>query len=240
MIRSMLLEMCILNGNNHVTGSVRYEGTFTGQISDITGACEKVVPKDIKDWNPPAGLTPKAWPSNYTFDSSGSYDGSYNMDGNYTIDTGVKNDIILYIKELNINNNKTITAIGTGRVFLFVDKLTSGNKFNIISNQTTPFVYLILDKAINSSIGLGGGDMMQAFIYAPGSDLSPHGTPDIYGAVICRNYTGKGNTTVTYRTPNLKEEDFNGGSSTGTTTSKAVEYIRLEPIGLNGKQWIKG
>jgi len=225
-------------GNGHVEGNVRYEGNFTG--GSINGTCEKVVPKEIKDWNPPTNLTPKTWPSNGTFNSSGLYNGSNTMNGNYTIDTGEKNDIILYIKDLTISNNTTLTASGTGRVFLFVDKLTSGNKFDIISNETAPFVYFILDKGIASGFGLGGGGQLQAFIYAPGSDIdAAHGNPDIYGAVICKNFMGNGKPTVNERTPNLKEEDFNGGSSTGTT-SKAVEYPRLEPIGLKGKQWIKG
>jgi len=226
-------------GNGHVEGNVRYEGTFTG--GSINGVSEKVAPKEIKDWNPPTNLTLKTWPSSRTFNSSGLYNGSNTMNGNYIIDTGVKNDIILYIKDLTISNNTTLTASGTGRVFLFVDKLTSGNKFDIISNETAPFVYLILDKGIASGFGLGGGAQLQAFIYAPGSDIDAvHGNPDIYGGVICKNFIGSGKPTVNERTPNLKEEDFNGGSSTGTTTSKAVEYPRLEPIGLKGKQWMKG
>ena len=226
----------------HVIGSIHYEGTFTGGKSNITGACEKVVPKDMKDWNPPAGLTLiTTLPSNRIFNSSGRYNGSNTMNNDYTIDTGVKQDIILYITDLTISNNVTITATGTGRVFLFVDKLTTGNKFDIISNQTSPFVYLILDKGTASNLEVGGNGHWEAFIYAPGSNISAaHGTPDIYGAVICKNFEGIGSPTVTYRTPNLKEEDFNGGSSTGTTTSQAVGYTRLEPIGLNGKQWIKG
>jgi hypothetical protein len=32
-------------------------------------------------------------------------------------------------------------------------------------------------------------------IYAPGADVTMHGNPDLYGAVVCRNWSGNGNTS---------------------------------------------
>lgn len=232
------------NNNYKVIGDLYCEGTLTENTGGITGSYGEVAPevvKDFVDWNPPTDLEQKTWPSNGSFDSSGKYNGSITMNSDYIIDTGVNQDIILYIKDLTISNNITLTATGTGRVFLFVDKLTSDNKFDITSNPTSPFVYLILDIGTASDLEIGGNGQWEAFIYAPGSNISAaHGTPDIYGALICKDFESKGDPAVTHRPPDLKEEDFNSGNSTETTISEEIEYTRLDPIGSNKKQWIKG
>lgn len=45
------------------------------------------------------------------------------------------------------------------------------------------------------SIDLNPPKDFYMLIYAPGADVTMHGNPDLYGAVVCRNWYGNGNTS---------------------------------------------
>jgi len=59
-----------------------------------------------------------------------------------------------------------------------------------------------------------------ATFYAPGADLSMVGNPDIFGAIVCKNFTGNGNTGFHY------DKQFIGGIPIDYQVASYVEDIR--------------
>jgi hypothetical protein len=233
-----------ISGNSYnISGNVSCGGTFSGK-DNVSGTITQNKTKTFEDWNVPATTdfshTPTWFSSGMTITSNARYTSPVSMTGNTTINTGSGNDIILDFTNITISNNVTITAQGTGRVFIFANNMILGNKVSIISSQTKPFVYVIIDKDSTNALTLGGNGEWNAYIYAPTVQVdATHGTPNIYGAVICSEYIGKGTFQVDYRAPDLDEEDFEGGSSTTETETTYFTYTREGTVGTEGIKWLK-
>lgn len=234
------------NGNaNIVYGDVRYEGDLVNRTPNTPGysCAQNLIDRVYPVWNPPSDLPGGGtWSNSLTPADSGIYESvTLGNKTTLTIDTQ-GGSVKLHIKELTYTNTLTIKALGTGKVFLFVDSLTcAGGNVNISiisSEENEPNVFLILN--CDYEFKLAGNDEFQAYLYAPFNDMVFSGNPDIYGAVIAKNFRSNGNTYFKYNKPDLESGEFNNEDpEIDQSVPHALEYERLGAMGANSKVWIR-
>ena len=229
-----------INGAATISGDVRYEETahINGSWTITEGYFGPSEDTREFSWPPPEDLDTRIWPGNNTLNAShaGRYGTVTLISETVTINTQGQ-DVILHIGKLILNGAPTINVNGNGRLFLFLDDITSNGTLTLDSSANRN-VYMILGDEVNE-FKFNGSDRLEAYLFAPGSSLTFSGSATITGAIICADLRINGSVSLTYVSPeNLSQI---GGGSTGgetSTVTHTIYYTRIGDIGTNGKQWL--
>ena len=103
---------------------------------------------------------------------------------------------------ITINNHVNAQIYFTGNLSIKMSQVANNNVDGVAPNYSRAghlqFFGISPTPPATQTVSINPPGSLYATIYAPNADVTVIGNPDIYGAIVCHNYSGNGNTGFHY------------------------------------------
>jgi hypothetical protein len=200
------------NSPGYIYGDITTNGGNAAQ-SDCSGVVDNNVPFTVPPQTMPSHPAYQpASPAMFTPVAASSYGAapwyyfSSFSGGQINNPSGTAETYVNIVVNGNISSSLTVAKGVNVRMYMtgnfsmkgkdFANNNVDGSPVNNPSRAGHVQLYGINPTApATQTIDLNPPQDFYMLIYAPGADVTMHGNPDLYGAVVCRNFSGNGNTS---------------------------------------------